>query len=129
MNSHAHSSAVGAPVAVVPKSTVPTIKEIEEKDLLELIGLSHLSAEEKESTYQTMVETIQHRVVARISDALDDAKFAEWEKLVDAGKSEKSQQFLMSSGIDLDQIYAQETLLYKIEMVQLTEVINRGATA
>lgn len=84
------------------------------KDILDLMGYQNLTEEEKRNHYTRMLETIQNRAIARVGDLLSNEDQKTWESLQ---TDEEKKQFLASKNINLDQIMAEETLLYKAEMV------------
>jgi hypothetical protein len=100
--------------------------EILNKDILDLIGMSHLAEEEKGKLYQTMVETIERRVVGRVDEMLSDEEAEEWKKIVDAKDRQGFSDFLKEKSIDLVQIYAQEALIYKTELVSMIRALEQA---
>jgi hypothetical protein len=66
-----------------------------------------------------MYETVQNRAILRIDDQLSDEDAKEWKEIVDSGDRTKNEEFLKKKGIDLNQIFALEALIYKIQMVDL----------
>jgi len=83
------------------------------------MGATNMSPEEKEELYKKMIETIENRVIARIDDQLSDEEAAEIKVIIDEGDQAKFKEYLKEKDIDSDKIYAEETLIYKIEMVEL----------
>lgn len=92
------------------------------KDILELMGVKNMSEEDRASTYKTMLETIQNRVISRIGDMLNDQDVAEWEEIVRSGDQARHHQFLQEKQIDLDHLYQEEAMRYKIEMTELAKI-------
>ncbi len=95
-------------------------------DILELMGAKDMADPERERLYKTMLETIQNRVIARLADKLPDEDLAAWEAIVESGDSTEHHAFLAEKQIDLDALFRQEALFYKIEMVELAKVANGG---
>jgi hypothetical protein len=93
--------------------------DIIDKDILELMGAKDMTPEEKEETYKKMLETIQNRVFARIGDVIKDEDVEEMRKAIEKGDKTEYLTFLKSKGVNLEKIYAEEALIYKIEMVDL----------
>lgn len=96
-----------------------TIKNLLDKDLLELIGGADLPQERKQELYTKMAETVQNRAIARIFDQLSEEEGKELDKLIDSGDKNKVDEYLKSKNIDLTSVLAQEAVIYKTEMVEL----------
>ena len=92
-------------------------------DLLELLGAKDMSDEEKAKLYQTAIDTIENRVMARVMDLLTDEDMEEWEKLPE-GDQEATHAFLTTHEIDLPQLYAKEALAYKTEIASLAHQLK-----
>lgn len=95
------------------------IKNVLEKDLLELIGGANLPPEKKQELYTKMAETVQNRAIARIFDQLSDEEGQELDKLIDGGDQNKVDEYLKSKNIDITSVLTQEAVIYKTEMVEL----------
>jgi len=98
--------------------------DIIDKDILELIGAEGMEPEKKEQLYKTMLDTIQTRVMSRIDDLLTDDEANQIKGFMEDGDYETFSEFMGERNIDIKKIYAEETLLYKIE---LTDLINGRA--
>jgi hypothetical protein len=94
-------------------------RDIIDKDILELVGGENMTAEEKDTLYKKMMETIQTRVLARVDDSLSDEEAEDVRVLLDRGDRQGFEQFMAEKNIDIKLLYAEETLLYKLELVQL----------
>ncbi len=95
------------------------LKDLLEKDLLELIGGADLPPEKKQELYTKMAETVQNRTIARIYDQLSEEEGKEIDQLIDADDKGKVDEFLKSKNLDITSLLAQEAIIYKTEMVEL----------
>ena len=95
------------------------IKNVLEKDLLELIGGADLPQEKKQELYTKMAETVQNRAIARIYDKLSGEDSKQLDSLIDTGDKNKVDEFLKSKNLDITSLLAQEAVIYKTEMVEL----------
>ena len=99
-----------------------TFEEIIKKDLMQLMGLEHLSEEKKAELYKKALETIQNRVLIRIASNLREKDKEAFFKLIDAQDDKKIDDFLQSKNVDYQSIFGEEVLLYKLEMSKKTQV-------
>lgn len=88
------------------------------KDILELMGLTNLSEEETEKVKMDMLETIQMRVIARIETQITDEDVPTWKAVLESGDQEKIKAFLDKKGININELMAQEALVYKLEIAK-----------
>lgn len=102
--------------------------EIIDKDIIELMGGKDMKPEEKEEIYKKMLETIQNRAFARIGDFIKDEDVAEMREIIEKGDKDEYLKFLKSKGVNLEKIYAEEALIYKIEMVDLMNLRSGDGT-
>ena len=91
------------------------------KDILELMGAQNMTDEEKTKLYREMTETIQGRVIKRVEGLLSDDEIDKFLEYVKANDQEGFSKFAKSKNIEIDQFYAEETLAYKAEMVNLIQ--------
>lgn len=101
-----------------PKNSL-SIDEIIDKDILELMGAKDMPEEQKESIYQKMLETIELRVIARVEDGLSDEEISQARILIENNEKEKFLELLKNKEINTDKLFAEEALIYKIEMIDL----------
>lgn len=99
-------------------------RQIIENDILKLLDLDGVSDEKKDELYQKMLSTIQNRVVARLLDELDEKSREKFKKLLDGEKEEEIKKMLANKGININELMAQEALIYKTEVVGLVEDNN-----
>lgn len=102
-------------------------EEIINKDILELLGTSDLSEDEKADFYQKMIDTIENRVIGRIADQLTEEEQQEWNKIGESKDKQKMDEFLKAKNIDINQLTLQETLSYKAEIAVLAQPIKDAA--
>lgn len=96
-----------------------TYEDIASKDVLDLLGAQNMPDEQKKEIYRVMIETIESRVIARIDDELSDDDAAKLKEILDKKDKEGFDAFMIEKGIDVTQIYTQETLAYKVELIDL----------
>lgn len=94
-------------------------EDVLNKDILELMGASELPQEEKKRLYEKMLATIQNRVIARISDQLNDQGIEELKNILDSKDQNKFNDFFKSKKIDLPKLLLEEAMIYKTEIAQL----------
>ena len=111
----------------VSKKTALTNEEIEDilnKDLVDLLGIEEMPEEEREKFRETAITTIENKGYARILKMLEKmGKVEEYKNATDINK------FFEENKINLDLIFAEETLLYKLKMRAYSKVINDGFLA
>lgn len=95
------------------------LKDLLEKDLLELIGGADLPPEKKQELYTKMAQTVQNRAIARIYDRLSEEEGKELDRAIDSGDKNKVDEFLKIRNLDITSLLAQEAIIYKTEMVEL----------
>ncbi len=102
------------------------LRDLLEKDILELIGAQNLPQEKKEELYKTMADTVQNRTIARLHDQLSEEDSKEFDRLIDEGDNQKVTQFLESKGIDITSLLVEEATIFKTEMVELFKQAKKG---
>lgn len=95
------------------------IKDILDKDLLELMGAKDMPEDKKAELYEKMAKTVQDRAVARIDDQLDEQGRAEFIKLIDEGDKVKVEEYLRSKNIDVAKLLIEEAIIYKTQMMSM----------
>jgi len=98
---------------------VPTVGEIIAKDIFELLKIEKISDEQKQQLFQTMINTVQARVAARIAALLNEAEAKKFKDLAEAGKTDELKDFLEKQNLDLQKIVGEEAIRYKVEISQL----------
>lgn len=98
-------------------------RDIIDKDIMELIGAHDMEEERKEELLKTMMETIQTRVVARVDDLFSDEEAARIKIFLETDDYDRFSEFMGERNVDIKKLYAEEALLYKLE---LTRLISQG---
>ncbi|MCL5795633.1 MAG: DUF5663 domain-containing protein [Patescibacteria group bacterium] len=94
-------------------------EEILDKNILDILGAKNMSEEQKRNIFTKALETIQNRVIMRISDKLSEPEVDEWKKILDSGDKKQAEMFLKNKGLDLPKLLAEEALIYKTELAEL----------
>lgn len=97
-----------------------------DKDIFTLLGLENAPEEKKKEILENMTATINNRALARVMDQLDETELAEYELLLDQNDDEKITSFLKNKGVDLAQYAAEESMIYKTEILNLTPTDDAG---
>lgn len=100
------------------------VDDIINKDILEILGASNMSDEEKLNLYKKISDTIENRVFVRIDDKLTDVDVEEWKKVLDTADTKQIQTFLQSKNIDFMKMLIEEALIYKTEIATLKKLSN-----
>lgn len=100
--------------------------DIVNKDIFELMGAKDMPEEKRRDLYTKILETIQNRVVTRIADNLNDKDTADWLEIKKTADKKQMNDFLAARGIDINKLMTQETLMYKMELVQLSEPLRKA---
>jgi len=95
------------------------LKDLLEKDILELVGAQNLPQEKKEELYKTMADTVQNRTIARVYDSLSETERKELDVLIDEGDHQKIDGYLKGKNIDVTRLLIEEATIYKAEMMEL----------
>jgi len=95
-----------------------------QQNIIDLLELKNLPEEKKSALLEKMVEIIQNRITLRILDALSEKEKEELDKLMDAKKEEKIDQFLREKVPNFDALTIAEILKFKEEMVDNLKVIK-----
>ncbi len=123
INANATSSNVSANATPPPtdneQKTIEDTLTFLNTDILELMGAKNMPKEQKDRIYQKMMSTIQNRVMARVLDGLTEEQYQKIKSFLDSNDENAFIEYADKIGINLPQIYSEEALLYKIEMVNL----------
>lgn len=103
------------------------IKDILDKDLLDLMGAQTMTDEQKADMYLKMSTTIQDRAMLRVYDALTDEERAEFASIIDSGDAAKTNEYLLAKDISIPKLLVQEAMLYKLEMMSLLKMGKNNA--
>jgi len=100
------------------------IDELLEKDIIDILGLSHLPEAEKTELRDRIVNTIQNRAFNRIVEEIKDrSKIKEFEALTE---DKEIDQFFLDNQIFPDVYFFQEALAYKAELMTAKELVDAG---
>jgi len=94
------------------------------KDIFELLGVENMPEQQKRNLYTKMLETIQNRVIIKITKELPQEALAEWEHVAKSNNQAEMAQFFDAHSINVDEMLLKETLMYKMEIVELTKPIR-----
>ena len=100
-----------------------SLQDIVNKDIFTLLELEHLPQEKKDELFQEAYETIMNQVMLRIADLLED-NLEEFKTVLDQQDAEKALQYLMDKGVNLEQLVAEESLAYKLQMASIQEALR-----
>jgi hypothetical protein len=103
------------------KKTKEDYQKIIEGDILDLLGLGDAKQEKKDQLYKKMLSTIQNRVVARVLDELEGEDVEKFKDLIEKGEEDDIKQFIEDKNMNINELMAQESLIYKTEIVSLVE--------
>lgn len=98
-----------------------TLERIASEDFFTLLGLQHISAEEKEAMLEKMNETVQARVLLRILEQLSPAE----QRQLDNQPTESFIEFLEQKGFNIPALYLEEALQYRLEIAQMFELATQ----
>src|SRR5579871_3060777 len=104
--------------------TLPSLDELLEGDLFELLGIQEVDEQKKAALVKSMTETIEARAVNRITGLLSEAEAEQFGRLAEANESEKLVQFLVDHQIDLPQIVSEEATRLRVELIELTRLVQ-----
>jgi len=101
---------------------LPTINELLANDLFELLGLSDASDEKKAALIKTMTDTVDARVINRVTTMMSEKDAQEFGRLAESADQERLIQFLVDHQIDLPQIVSEEAARLRVELVELSRL-------
>jgi hypothetical protein len=86
-----------------------------------------MAPDEQDKLIKTMMDTIQSRVEGRIINTLSDDEFSKVKTSISNKDEETFFEIIKKSNIDIEALYAEEALLYKIELVNMVQQSNIGS--
>lgn len=104
--------------------TLPTIEELVNKDLFELLGIEKASDEIKQKILEKMMTTVDARVVNRVAELLSEEDAKHFHQLSEQNDPQRIIDFLVSKEIDLPQIVTQEATRHRTEIVQMMGLVQ-----
>lgn len=103
------------------------INSLVTRDIIDIVGLSHLDEKRKQELRGKILETVQNRVFNRIVKELKEKnKVEEYEKLEEDVAVEN---FFKNNGIDEEKIFLEEALYYKAQLATAAKVADAGISA
>lgn len=97
-----------------------------QKDIFELLKLTHLSDDEKNKLQQSWTKQIEDRVWDRIWDIVEKAgKKDDLRAALDKG-DESFAKFLEENEINLDLMFQEEGMALRVQLVTAAELIDQG---
>lgn len=95
--------------------------------IFKLLGIDDMSENDKEELLKKMFKTIENRVVAKVMDALPDSETEAVKDAVTATNKDKFYEILKRHNINLEKLYAEEALIYKLQMTDLVNIGEENA--
>ncbi len=103
-------------------------KTLVEENLFDLLSINDLRADDKEEIFERILDTVRHRVFARIDNSLTPEKKECFFRLLDTANDEEIRAFLKSEAIDVADLVLQEALLVKADIINhLSPFESEGA--
>lgn len=97
------------------------IQDLLHKDILSLLGLEGIDEAKKKEFQDNATEAIENRVFARVMEILrEKSKVEEYDKAPDVDK------FLEENKIDVDRLFIEEALFYKLQLQSYAKVVDDG---
>jgi hypothetical protein len=90
-----------------------------DKDIFEFLGIKNIDPRKREEITETMMDTIENRVIARIFDNIPEAEQESFQQLFESEDKQKITKYLEEKNIDIQKFYIEEALNYKIDIIQL----------
>lgn len=101
------------------------IKDVIEKDIIDLLELSNLPKEKQDEYRKIAADTIYDRAFTRITEELESlGAFDEFQEKANDEKLLK--EFLSSHGIELEKVLLEETVAYKAQMKTISDLMKIG---
>lgn len=92
-------------------------KELLQKNIISLLGLEALSQEKKIQLLEKVTDLVFKRTMVKVMEALSEKDQTELEKLIDAGDSDKTSEFVAEKIPNFEEIMNKEIIAVKEEMV------------
>lgn len=93
-------------------------EDLIEKNIFEVLGINDISETQKTKLLDKIMAMLEARVSARVLDELNDEDLKAFEEISENDK-ETIVNFLKAKNLDLDKITAEETLILKLDIVNL----------
>ncbi len=98
---------------------LPTINL--DKNIFEEMGMGDISEERKQKLLETMTAIIMNRVAARALDLLTKEEQKEFDEFLIKEDNEGANEFMKRKMPNFEEIVAEETIIYKLEMIGQTK--------
>jgi hypothetical protein len=106
-----------------------SVEDIVKEDIFNLLGATGLTDEEKKKIYEKMLETLNYRVVEKVSGMLTDEELDKWCAFAKEGKEKEANDFLIQKNINIQEIMENESLIYKTELVAYSQYLKKTGKA
>ncbi|MEK7096661.1 MAG: hypothetical protein AAB881_01810 [Patescibacteria group bacterium] len=89
------------------------------KDLIELMGSTDMPEAQKNEQYEKMLATIKSRVLGQLVKKMTEDQFNRFQKALQEKNEAEVNTIIEETKIDVPKLYAEEAILYKLQMVSL----------
>lgn len=89
------------------------------KDLIELMGSTDMPEDQKNQEYEKMLATIKSRVLGQLVKQMTEDQFNRFQKALQEKNENEVNTIIEETKIDVPKLYAEEAILYKLQMVSL----------
>jgi hypothetical protein len=93
-------------------------------DIFKLMGFSNLSEDKKKELTTKMMETINARVINRLSKMLGEKKMKQFLECMEKDDKADAEKLLQNEAIEMDKLIVEEVLAYKLEMTKSAQAIK-----
>lgn len=104
---------------------LPSVEEILGGDIFEILGIAQADDSTKQQILATLNTTLDARIVARVSELMDEAQAQKFQQLAEADNHEALVNFLVELNIDLPVIVSEEATRIRVEMAELVGLASQ----
>lgn len=97
---------------------LPTLDELLEGNLFELLGIQDSDQEYKDKITKKMMDTVDARVLKRVGSMLSEEDANEFSQIAETGNAQKLSDYLVGKKIDLPAIVSEEATRYRVEIIE-----------
>jgi|GEM_PF-2685634 len=119
-------TAVPSTGATTAEQLGPVVQAVISQEILDAMGMNNLTESEKQDLYQTMIATVQDRVLARLLDELPSSKRIELVRLLNHATADEVSAYIAGEIPNLDAIMGEEALRYKGEMIENAAHVSKA---
>lgn len=101
---------------------LPTLDELLEGDLFELLGIKEADDKVKKEILEGMMRTVDARVANRVASELSDEAAQEFKDTAEKGDPQALAEFLAGVGVDLPKIVSEEATKHRVEIIELARL-------